>query len=155
MNASLPTAADTVTLELIKGAIRSARGEMEALIDRTAMSPFIREKKDFFTAFFDRDAPVEIVNLRVRATGLMDKIALPTIEAVEPGTPARPWSHRQVSFDGRGFVETPTFRRTDLRAGHALGGPAIVDQVDTTTVIFPGQTARVDDWGNLIVTLGG
>ena len=46
---------DTVTLELIKGAIRSARGEMEALIDRTAMSPFIREKKDFFTAFFDRD----------------------------------------------------------------------------------------------------
>lgn len=37
---------DSVTLELIKGAIQSSRKEMEALIDRTAMSPFIREKKD-------------------------------------------------------------------------------------------------------------
>ncbi len=45
---------DTVTLELIKGAIRSARSEMEALIDRTSMSPFIREKKDYFTAIFDK-----------------------------------------------------------------------------------------------------
>ena len=37
---------DTVTLELIKGAIQSARAEMEALIERSSMSPFIREKKD-------------------------------------------------------------------------------------------------------------
>ncbi len=44
---------DSVTLELIKGAIQSARQEMQALIDRTAMSPFIREKKDYFTAIFD------------------------------------------------------------------------------------------------------
>ena len=46
---------DAVTLELIKGAIQSTRSEMEALIDRTSMSPFIREKKDYFTAIFDRD----------------------------------------------------------------------------------------------------
>ena len=45
---------DPVMLELIKGMMRSARSEMEALIERTAMSPFIREKKDYFTAFFDR-----------------------------------------------------------------------------------------------------
>ncbi len=44
---------DPITLELIKGAIRSARSEMEALIERTSMSPFIREKKDYFTAMFD------------------------------------------------------------------------------------------------------
>ena len=47
------TRVDPVTLELIKGMIRSARLEMEALIERAAMSPFIREKKDYFTAFFD------------------------------------------------------------------------------------------------------
>jgi N-methylhydantoinase B len=46
--------AEPITLELIRGAVRSARKEMEALIDRTAMSPFIREKKDYFTAYFDR-----------------------------------------------------------------------------------------------------
>jgi len=48
-------AGDTVTLELITGALQAARAEMEALIDRTAMSPFIREKKDYFTAFLDRE----------------------------------------------------------------------------------------------------
>ncbi len=53
-------AGDTVTLELIKGALQAARAEMEALIDRTAMSPFIREKKDYFTAFLDREGQLVV-----------------------------------------------------------------------------------------------
>lgn len=48
-------ACDPVTLEIIRGAIRAAQGEMEALLERTAISPFIREKKDFYTALFDAD----------------------------------------------------------------------------------------------------
>ena len=44
---------DPVTLEIIRGALRSSQKEMEALIERTAMSGFIREKKDFFVALFD------------------------------------------------------------------------------------------------------
>lgn len=46
---------DPVDLEVIKGGLRSAQGEMEALLERTAMSPFIREKKDYFVGLFDRD----------------------------------------------------------------------------------------------------
>jgi N-methylhydantoinase B len=42
-----------VTLEIIRGAIRAAQAEMEALLERTAISAFIREKKDFYTALFD------------------------------------------------------------------------------------------------------
>jgi N-methylhydantoinase B len=49
----LATACDAVTLEIVRGALRAAQSEMEALIERTAMSPFIREKKDFFAALFD------------------------------------------------------------------------------------------------------
>jgi N-methylhydantoinase B len=44
---------DAVTLEIIRGAARAAQAEMEALLERTAMSAFIREKKDFYTALFD------------------------------------------------------------------------------------------------------
>ncbi|MBN9062493.1 MAG: methylhydantoinase [Rhizobiales bacterium 65-9] len=44
---------DPVTLEIIRGAIRAAQAEMEALIERTAISAFIREKKDFYTGLFD------------------------------------------------------------------------------------------------------
>ena len=45
---------DAVVTEIVRGALRSIQLEMEALIERTAMSPFIREKKDFHTALFDR-----------------------------------------------------------------------------------------------------
>jgi len=44
-----------ITLEIIKGALRAAQAETEALLERTAMSDVIREKKDFFTGFFDPD----------------------------------------------------------------------------------------------------
>lgn len=44
---------DPVTVEIIRGALRAIQSEMEALIERTAMSPFIREKKDFYAALFD------------------------------------------------------------------------------------------------------
>ena len=46
---------DPVTLEIVRGALRAIQSEMEALIERTAMSPFIREKKDFYAALFDAD----------------------------------------------------------------------------------------------------
>jgi N-methylhydantoinase B len=47
------THCDPITLEIIRGAIRAAQSEMEALLERTAISAFIREKKDFYTALFD------------------------------------------------------------------------------------------------------
>ena len=50
MSVAFKDANQRFTVELIKGAMNATRREMEALITRTAMSPFIREKKDFFTA---------------------------------------------------------------------------------------------------------
>jgi N-methylhydantoinase B len=44
---------DPIRLEIIRGAIRAAQAEMDALLERTAISAFIREKKDFYTALFD------------------------------------------------------------------------------------------------------
>jgi N-methylhydantoinase B len=44
---------DPITLQIIRGALRTIQSEMEAVIERTAMSPFIREKKDFYAALFD------------------------------------------------------------------------------------------------------
>ena len=50
---SAPPICDPVTLQIVRGALRAIQGEMEAVIERTAMSPFIREKKDFYAALFD------------------------------------------------------------------------------------------------------
>lgn len=66
--------ADRIGLELIKGALGAARAEMEALIARTSMSPFIREKKDYFTAFLDRDGRLVVSTALTLAGNLVDAI---------------------------------------------------------------------------------
>ena len=44
---------DPITLQIVRGALRAIQSEMEAVIERTAMSPFIRENKDFYAALVD------------------------------------------------------------------------------------------------------
>jgi len=60
---------------------------------------------------------------------------------------------RPVYFDGR-FLETPCYARARLGIGAQVAGPAIVEQLDCTTVVLPGQTARVDRYFNLLVEEG-
>lgn len=81
---SAPTI-DPITLELVKGAMRSARQEMEALIERTAMSPFIREKKDYFAAFFDREGKMLYgTNLPLGANLLECILAQYPVDTMQP-----------------------------------------------------------------------
>lgn len=51
---------DPISLEIIRGAIAAAQAEMEALLERTAISAFIREKKDFYTALFDENGVMAV-----------------------------------------------------------------------------------------------
>ncbi|MDP6709324.1 MAG: hydantoinase/oxoprolinase family protein [Alphaproteobacteria bacterium] len=105
--------------------------------------------------FADAEAPVEIVNLRITATGVMDEVAMPQVDAVPPGSVAPADGERLVVFDGDAPEAVPTYRREALSAGHAVPGPAIVDQLDTTTLILPGQRGEVDDWGNIFLIEAG
>jgi N-methylhydantoinase B len=55
-----PRVCGPVTLEILRGAIHAVQAEMEALLERTAISAFIREKKDFYTALFDADGVMAV-----------------------------------------------------------------------------------------------
>jgi N-methylhydantoinase A len=57
-------------------------------------------------------------------------------------------------MDGRTAVETPVYRRDDLPAGARFEGPAIVEQLDSTTVIPPGVAAEVDRFLNIVMRVG-
>ena len=61
---------------------------------------------------------------------------------------------RRARFAG-GEVDCPVYVRERLDIGLRVEGPAILEQLDSTTVIGPGQVARVDEWKNLIVMEGG
>ena len=51
----------------------------------------------------------------------------------------------------QGFVNVPVFQRSDLPSGFELTGPAVIEQADTTTLIYDNHFARVDDYGNLLI----
>ena len=76
LGAQTPTvkASDRIVFELIKGGLTAARREMEAVITRTSMSPFIREKKDFFTAILNRDGELVVSTSLTLAGNLLDSV---------------------------------------------------------------------------------
>jgi N-methylhydantoinase A len=96
--------------------------------------------------------PVRIVNLRTSAIGrrpAFDLAALApgpdaSLAAAQRGT-------RPVWFEGA-WHETTIWDRLSLPVGATIAGPAILEQPDATTVVDPGLAARVDDYGNLIIT---
>lgn len=93
-------------------------------------------------------APVEIYRLSVRAIGVTPKPELKRHE-LNGGTP-RPHAMRDVRFDEVVTpLETPVYVRSDLPAGTLIAGPAIIEQLDSTTLVPPGWQAEVDEWLNI------
>ncbi|MGI9476079.1 MAG: hydantoinase/oxoprolinase family protein [Hyphomicrobiaceae bacterium] len=111
---------------------------------------FHKRHAELYT-FADDDADVEIVNLRVVATGTIDRVQPPTIERAPTGEKPRVDGVRRAALDCDEMHDVPVFRREALCAGHNITGPAIVDQLDSTVCILEGQRARVDDYANLVV----
>jgi N-methylhydantoinase A/oxoprolinase/acetone carboxylase beta subunit/N-methylhydantoinase B/oxoprolinase/acetone carboxylase alpha subunit len=98
--------------------------------------------------------PVEAVNYRVEATGVVPQVSLARIDAASAGAERALVGERLALFSSAAPepLPVPVYSRELLRAGHVLSGPAIVEQYDATTVICPGQQVEVDDYGNLLVT---
>ena len=118
-------------------------GPFTAEAAATMIERFSRAHDEFY-GFSLEGEPVEFVNLRVSAIGLNalgDVRQAPTAERVPEPVACRP-----VSFRGRGYIETPVYRRETMPAGFALAGPAIIEETDATTVVHPGDrlTVRAD-----------
>lgn len=90
------------------------------------------------------DAVIELVNLRFTAIGPSPRIQL---EELTEGRRPQPFAHRPVFFSRDGLDETAIYRREDLPGGCRLKGPAIVEEMSSTTVVPADYTLTVDRYG--------
>jgi N-methylhydantoinase A len=98
------------------------------------------------------DEAVQLVTFRVEAAGLVRKAEFQPQPDHGPDASAALSGRRDVWLpEAGGFVPCPVYDREGLRAGNHVAGPAVVEQMDTTTIVLPGMVARVDAYLNLIV----
>ena len=98
-----------------------------------------------------QDSPQEIVNLRTTAIVTLPQPTLERADLAGESNPARAIrEHREVFFQNKSRP-TAIYDRSKLLAGDIIEGPAIVEQFDSTTVVWPQQTATVDQYGNLFL----
>lgn len=124
-----------------------ARDELAAALELTG-SRFDALHEQLFT--FSLPTGKEFVNLRAVARGPAPPLRLPDIAAGGDVDGAR-YTTQDVTVDGARRV-AGVYDRARLGAGDVITGPAIVTEMDSTTLVLPGHAARVDPVGNLLIT---
>jgi len=118
-------------------------------------------RKAFAAAYWRRfgielsEIPPVLVNLHTAVIGQRPEIDLGTLAATEraPTLKAAQSSQRRVWF-ADGWHQTPIYARDRLPLDAVFEGPAILEQLDCTTVVEPGDKVRQDKLGNLLITVG-
>ena len=93
----------------------------------------------------------ELVNLRAVAQGQATNVRAPKATKGGESPSAAATAKLRIFVEGRDQDAT-LYDRSKLRSGNVVNGPAIVLEMDSTTLILPGHQGRVDDWGNILIT---
>ena len=134
--------------------VEAPAGDFDATALSAVKANFHRAHRELF-GYDSPDKPLELVTFRVRAR-------LPVARAQGVDTPSTftrrvgsltPAATRKVFFEDSGFVDCPIYERDAFQPGDELRGPAIIEQMDCTTVIPPDFKASVDQQFNLLLTL--
>ena len=138
-------------------------GARRATLDEAALAQLVADFHRRYETVYGQgagfhEARVEIVTYRVRASAVER-------QAADRGRAARATARRRrrrarghapVYWAELGdFEQTPVFWGERLAAGNVVPGPAIIQVPDTTIVVHPFQTARIDPYGNVLIDLGG
>lgn len=98
------------------------------------------------------DRPIQIVNCRVEAIGRVPKAHLKDISAEQTGIDQARLGERSVFFDDKwGWVKTSVYQRERLPVGEIMQGPAIIEEMSSTTVVLPTNRFAIDRLGNIVI----
>ncbi len=122
---------------------------------KNAMESFHRKHKAIYG--YRRDGePIEIVNARLKAVGVIKNKPLERRKKLEdehPFTEAFLPSRKVFFENSMKYESTSVYARNKLRSGNTFLGPAIVEQYDATTVVYPEWRCKVDGFGNLVLSM--
>lgn len=97
--------------------------------------------------------PVQIINCRLQAVGQVLKAPLAPARTDTTLADARIGSREVYHGKARGWHATPVYDRDLLSAGTRIDGPAVIEEMSSTTVIGPTHHAMVDTHGTLVISL--
>ena len=122
--------------------------EAAAWTDLDILEKAFHERHQSSFDYSDPAQPTEIVNVRLVGVGELPRPAFPARHPSGKDASGAIKTSRQIWFR-RDWHEVPIYERNELRPGHTITGPALIEQIDSTTFFYPGQTARVDPQSNL------
>jgi N-methylhydantoinase A len=100
------------------------------------------------------DTPTEIVNLHLTAFGKVKKPVLKKIKKTGSKIENALKEIRPAFYEEKGWLDTKVYYRHLLEPDMQITGPAIVEEPSASTVLYPGQSLTVDQYGNLIIDTG-
>jgi N-methylhydantoinase A len=98
---------------------------------------------------FTLDSAIELVTLRIEATG---RVPAPLRPVLPSGSGPKPQGHHTVHF-ASGTAQVPLFNRTPFGSGDRFAGPAIISQLDATTLVLPNWLGEVHPSGAILLTM--
>ena len=131
--------------------------QVEIPTENITASDIEKMKQDFFIAheknygYYNPNAPVQFVNFRCEATGLVKKPNLAELETTLDDPSKAEIGRRVVHFEESGAVDCPVYDRAKFGRAERVNGPCIIEQMDSTTVVPPNTWYSIDKFGNLII----
>ena len=131
--------------------------QVEIPTENITVSDIEKMKQDFFVAheknygYYNPNAPVQFVNFRCEATGIVKKPNLAELENTLDDPSKAEIGRRVVHFEESGAVDCPVYDRAKFGRAERVNGPCIIEQMDSTTVVPPNTWFSIDKFGNLII----
>ncbi len=123
--------------------------EGEGGLDALLSTFHAAHKKEYGSVIETR--PVEIVNCRVRASGAVPKVKFALAATSTSINDALVGERNMYCGPNEGWRTTRIYARAKLPVDHSIAGPAIIEEMSSTTIVLPGQSIRVDAIGNLLI----
>ncbi|HEX9463764.1 MAG TPA: hydantoinase/oxoprolinase family protein [Alphaproteobacteria bacterium] len=127
-------------------------GELSSADDIAGLARRFHEAHRRRYGHMAENQPIEIVNFKVTGVEIIPKPVMTPAKAGSGRLPP-PDETRAAYFDAEHPLQVPVFRRARLEPGAVLEGPAIIEEKTSTSVIYPGQRLRVDEYLNFEIDL--